>query len=107
MEKTAAGVYTNSPTGAVASTASTMEKQKKERWEGDGSGMLGAKWGEQLSLVGYSIGSKRNDRNEWRGVEGFLLSILKKKYIGTDEFLNDNTSRSYHRVLYSIRLEEN
>lgn len=98
MEKAAAGVYTNSPTGAVASTASTMEKQKKERWEGDGRGMLGAKWGEQLSLVGYSIGSKRNDINEWRGVggvEGFLLSILKRKYIGTDEFLNDNASRFY------------
>lgn len=30
MEKTAAGVYTNSPTGAVASTAPNMEKQKGE-----------------------------------------------------------------------------
>lgn len=30
MEKIAAGVYTNSPTGAVASTVSNMEKQKGE-----------------------------------------------------------------------------
>lgn len=30
MEKIAAGVYTNSPTGAVASTVPNMQKQKGE-----------------------------------------------------------------------------
>ena len=38
MEKIAAGVYTNSPTGAVASTAPNMEKQKGEIGGGLGDG---------------------------------------------------------------------
>ena len=51
---------TNSPTGAVASTATNMEKQKGEIGGGlgDGGGRSGLNGGEQLSLVGYSIGRK-------------------------------------------------
>ena len=66
MEETAAGVYTNSPTGAVASTALTVVKQRGEMGggPGDGGGTLGAKWGEQLSLVGYSIGRKSR-KEKW------------------------------------------
>lgn len=53
----------------MASTALTMVKEKGEMGGGlgDGGGMLEAKWGEQLSLVGYSIG--RNCRR-WEGVKG-------------------------------------
>lgn len=46
----------------MASTALTMVKEKGGL--GDGGGMLEAKWGEQLSLVGYSIGRKCRRREE-------------------------------------------
>lgn len=44
----------------MASTALTTVKEKEEVGGGlgEGGGLLQAKWGEQLSLVGYSIGRK-------------------------------------------------
>lgn len=105
MEKTAAGVYTNSPTGAVASTASTMEKQKGEMG-GWWRGMLEAKWGEQLSLVGYSIGSKRNDRNE--GLRDSTVHLKMEIYGDWWFFLKNNTIStrlSDHKVLCSRTLK--
>jgi len=50
-------------------------------------GVLGAKWGERLSLVGYSIGRKCNDENG-RGVRGSSVHLIVIN-MRTDGFLKD------------------
>ncbi len=51
--------------------------------------MLGAKWGEQLSLVGYSIGRKCR---RWEGGLKSSTVHLKVTNAGTDGFLETNTT---------------
>lgn len=64
MVKTAAGVYTDSPAGAVASTVLTPVEQWREVGGGLGD-TLGAKWGEKFSLVGNSTGTKFRRHKGW------------------------------------------